>query len=890
MKALRRLWCRLRGTVSNSGPDEELVTEFESHLRMQTDANIRAGMSLHDARRAAVLKFGNVEAAKERYRDERTLPQLTSLASDMRFALRSIVREPRLTTVAVILTALVVGGNATIYSTVHGLLSKPAPGVRANRLVVLNMVRDGRVLGPETTYRNYMEFAAQSETVRPIVASGFERFTVGLQTGVYALRGALVSPNYFETLGVRPARGRIFTDGECRTDAGGLVAIISDRFWRNELQGLESIVGLAVALNGHAATVVGVAPPTFQGATIGESADVWVPLPSYGVLRQRVKALDDWTRMPVVVIGKLAPHTALPEAGAEIRLIAERLERKDRNAFDGNTVALDAYSMLGTGSPIHQQAPRFMTVFSVVTALTLLVVCANVANLMLARSLARRREIAVRLALGASRGRILRLLLFEGFGVALIAWAVACLMATALAHGLAALIPPDARGAVITPDFTPDWQVATYAMALSVLAGFLFTVAPAVRAWRQDVLPALKAGQQSVIQGRSRMARGLVIVQLAFSVLLLTSAGLAYRSLLAITDTNLGFNSEGVLLVTVNTSGVASGSSANGELLERVRDRLRSLPGVQAVSYARGVPGTGWAPEELRTDASAEPMRAQRNDVGPDFFKVLSVAISGEDLVRARPTGPDLHAVINRSLAQTLWPGSSPLARRLAVRSGHRVEVVGVVPDGFFSGFERDMRGYFIFVSLAQAAPDPGELTFYVKSGSEAGLGLASIAPAIRVALREVDDDIPVVYMRTMEAQLGSVTWLTRVLTVLLVVFAAGALVIAVLGQYSVMEFSVRRGIREFGVRMTLGATPTRIVRSVVREGLHLTAFGLVVGFALSVFAGNACRALLVGVAPIDAVTYMGVLLTLGSVSMLACYLPARRASNISLAHALREE
>jgi predicted permease len=478
----------------------------------------------------------------------------------------------------------------------------------------------------------------------------------------------------------------------------------------------------------------------------------------------------------------------MANAQAEIQVIAQRLERNNRDAFDGNTVALGRYSMLGTGSPLHHQAPRFLAVFSVVTALTLLIVCANVGNLMLARSVVRQREIAVRIALGASRGRILRLLLFEGFAVAVIAWILACLMANAVARGLAALIPPDPRGAVIRPDFTPDWQVATYALALSVLAGFLFTLAPAVRAWRQDVLPALKAGLPSVTGGRSRLARRLVLVQLAFSVLLLTSAGLAYRSLRAIDQTALGFEKDGVLLVTVGSTGVASGSYSTGELLERVRNRLRSVPGVSTVSYARGVPGSGWAPEELRTDAAAEPIRAMRNDVGPDYFRVLGIApVSGEGLNATQPTMPHLQAVLNVSLAEALWPGSSPLGRMLTVRSGQRVEVVGIVRDGFFSGFDRDTPGDYIFLSLPQTAPEAGEFTVYVKSAAPSGGPIESIAPAIRMALRDANDDIPVVYVRTMEEQLRSVTWLIRVLTILLALFAAGALVIAVLGSILVL-------------------------------------------------------------------------------------------------------
>lgn len=525
---------------------------------------------------------------------------LTGLLDDFRVSARILAKSPVVSAVAVILTVLVVGGNTTIYSIVHSLIAKPAPGVQANRLVTLNVVKDGAVLGPEHSYPNYLDYAAQSQTVRPLMAYAFERFTVGLAKGVYALRGAQVSTNYFDTLGLEAVRGRLFTDEQQGPDASTLAVVVSDRFWRQQLEASDSAIGQAITLNGHPATITGIAPPAFQGATLGESADLWVPLLSYARVHGTEQRLRERAERPVIVIGRLAPGASLPQAKLELSVISERLRTAYPEVPEAGRVELSAYSMLGTGSPIRQQAPRFMVVFSVVTGLTLIIVCANVANLMLARALGRRREMAVRQALGASRVCIIRLLLAEGILIALLSWVMVYVFTLTLTRTLAGLIPPDRQGTVITPDFTPDWQVGLYALSLALAAGLLFTIAPAVRASRQDALPALRAGEQSVIQGRSRLSSALVLAQIAFSVLLLTSAGLAYRSLASINALELGFNKDNLLLVTVNTAGSATTKDANLVLLEGLRDRLPpgSRGAIRVVCHGRsgGVLGAGNPP------------------------------------------------------------------------------------------------------------------------------------------------------------------------------------------------------------------------------------------------------------------------------------------------------
>jgi predicted permease len=866
----------------------DIEDEIESHLQLAVQDRIERGQSPQEARRGALLEFGSVRLVKEDTQAVWSWTALEQLVDDLRTGCRILTRSPGLSATAVALIALVIGGNTTMFSIVHGLLTKPAPGIEADRLVSLGWIVDTQPVHPTDSYPNYLNVAAESRSVRPLLAFQFERFTLALDHGSYAVHGGLVSANYFNTLGLHPVRGRTFTDEESRLDASGLVAVISYRLWQNEFRAAESVIGQAVELNGHPATIVGVSPPRFQGVWLAEMSDVWVPLLGYSRIHGSL-ALNQGLSGAIGMVGRLAPGITLSQARAEFDAISQHLQASDPESNKKKKVVLFPYSATGAGdSLIAQQGPRFLAIFSIVTMLTLLIVCANVANLMLARAVSRQREMAVRQSFGASRVRIVRILLAEGFVISLTAWGVACLLAVWTSHSIEGLMPPFATGGVpLDVDFAPDWKVVAYAMVLAILGTVAFTVAPALRAWRQDLLPFLRAGEHGIVQGRSSVSSGLVVLQLAFAVLLLTTAGLAYRSLTAIDALDLGFNKNNLLLVTVNTTGTATTSQANGALLDRLVERLRSVPGVGSLSYARRPPQEFWATERVRTDGSQETVPAERNDVGPEYLKVLGLTpVLGRDLAAYERARTSSGAVISQNLADVLWPGQSALGRTMRLVSGQGVEVIGVAPNGFFSGYRREPRPSFVFVSMQQEQPAPGEATFYVRYAGS----LDSVVPAIGRGIREVDARVPIVYVRTMDRQLESLTWLVRALTTLLTLFASGSLVIATLGQYAVMVFTMRRRTRDFGVRMALGASSRQILASVLREGLRLTAVGLAIGFVLSLITGSSVRSLLYGVTPTDAATYLGVFSLLALASLVACYLPAHRAARIDPMQALRQE
>jgi macrolide transport system ATP-binding/permease protein len=803
-------------------------------------------------------------------------------------ALRIFTRSPGLSAAAVTLIALGIGVNTTLYSMIHGILTKPAPGVEAAGLLTLGLTVDGHPEDPGNSLPNFLDYAAQSKTVR-LIARGFDRVAVDLDDGSYATRAAPVTAGYFETLGVRMSQGRSFTPQEERSDASGLAAVISDRFWREQFHGAVDIIGRRLGLNGYTATVVGVAPVGFRGTQLTESTDLWIPLLSYYQTKGTGAPLTVRTIPTIEIMGRLAPGASLRQAQAEFTLISQRLAAAYPETNRNRMVVVGPYSMAAMG-PWAQRSSAFLAILAMVAVLTLLLVCSNVANLMLARAAVRQREMAVRRSMGATRWRILRMLLAEGFVISLAAWAAACLFAFVAAKAIPGMIPPNNQGITVDPNFTPDWGVIGYAMLLAVAGTLAFSAAPALRAWKQQLLPWLKSGEQSVAQGRSRLSTVLTITQLALAVLLLTSAGVASRSSSLFDDLDLRFEKNHLLLVTVNTAGSASDAQRNLELLARLQARLRTLPGVAAVSHVRMPPPFAWGTEPVnaqssRTDGAGEPVLADRNLVGPAYLETLGVRpLLGRDFSAGDRAGTRKVAIVNQNLAEALWPGQSAVGHIMQV-AGEPFEVVGVAPNGIFGSFHEEPHPGFFFVPEAQTAGPTGELTFYVRFTGN----LDAVAPAVRAALHQADARVPIVYMRSMQTQWEGITGPVLLIAALLTLFSSGSLLVAAIGLYAVVAFNMARRTRDFGVRIALGASPNQIRGMVIREGLLMTAGGLACGFALSEAVGAVLRRL-AGVTPADLHTYAGVFALLASAALLACYVPARRAARVSPMEALRQE
>jgi predicted permease len=887
MSSWRRLRIRIqRALYLPTGVDREMDDEIRFHLAEETRLQSERGLSAAEAATAARRAFGNVALAKENTRAVWVSTTLEQLMQDLRLGSRILTKAPAVSATVVILIALVIGGNTTVFSIAHAIISKPAPGVHATGLTTLSWVAENGDIETHTGHRVFAHFQEQS-TALQIAAFDSQRITLTHDNGSYAARAGIVSPNYFETLGVRLVKGRSFTRAEAERGTSGLVVVIGHHVWQSSFGGADNIVGQVVAVNGQPATIVGVADAEFRGAWLAEMLDLWVPLA--GEFRQWLQ--PNRSGVAVAMFGRRTPGVSLSSAQSELTTMWAQLQRAHPELNQKVRVRLVPYSATAGGNSIvSTQGNRMLAIFSVVTMLTIAIVCANVANLLIARAVVRQREMALRQSLGASRARIVRGLLAEGLVLSVVAWMVACLFAWIVSRTVVRLLVPVAQGEILTPDLTPDWTVVGYALVLALLCTIAVTLGPALRSGRQQLLPLLKAGEQSVVQGRSALSQGLVVLQLAFSVLLLTTAGLAHRSLSLQDSADVGFNTGNLLLATVNTSASAADPKGNSALVETLRERLKRLPGVEGISY---VPGGGrlsnWALLPVRRDRAAEPVMTVERQVASDFFSTLGVPfIAGQDF-RPEETRTRRRVIVTRHVAEALWPGESAIGKVLVAGPDDRAveaEVVGVVRDAFFAGRGSDTRPRYVFFANAERPGPPVETTFYIRHrGSQ-----RTLSPAVARALREIDVRVAISSLRSLENEISLEAAPLWMLATLLTLFAGGSLLIAAIGQYAVVAFAGRRRSREFGVRIALGASSRQLVSSVISESFRMTALGLVIGFVLSVAVGTLLARVLYGVTPTDPVTFASVFVLLAAASLLASYLPARRAASTDPMVVLRTE
>jgi predicted permease len=865
--------------------DRDLDDELRFHIAEEARDGVERGASERDALTAARRTLGNVALVKEETRAVWVSTRFEQLLQDVRFGFRILTKSPAVSATAIALIALVIGGNTTVFSIAHGILRKPTPGVHAEDLTTVSWVSTEGIVQAHNSYSAYRYLLEHSTTVRPLAATDFQRLTLTHDNGSFAVKATLVSPNYFDALGARLVKGRSFTADEARADSSAVV-VIGYHVWQNTFQGADDVIGRGVSLNGRPATVVGVAEPRFRGAWLAELADVWAPL---------APELRPWLQPnhpsdAVSMIGRRAPGTSLSEAQAEISALWSQLQRTDREMNQKLKVKLVAYSATAGGdSVVAVYGDRMLAIFSVVTLLTIAIVCANVANLLIARAVVRQRELALRQSLGASRLRIVRGLLAEGLVLSVVAWCAACLFAWWVSKVVIRFIASPTREPLTFPDFTPDWTVVGYALALALLCTVAVTLGPALYTGRQQLLPFLKLGAQGVVPGRSKLSRALVVVQLAFSVLLLASAGLAYRSVSFADGLSLGFDSGRILLATVNTAGTTHDGATDDTLLGALGTRLQSLPGVEAVSYVRGARVSSWPSFPVRTEGGEEPVMAAQNLVGTGYFAAVGVPFAaGADFKALNPTNRRT-AIITRDLAEALWPGESALGKTViggAAAQPIRAEVVGVVRDAYFGGRGSATHPRYIFLSNHEAPRTPGETTFLIRhSAAEETVGRG-----VAKGLRDTDARVAIASLRSLDDQLAvdiSPLW---ILIRLLMFFAGGSLLIAAIGQYAVVAFEGRRRTREFGLRIALGASPAQLVADVLTEGFRWTAAGLVLGLILSVALASVLARVLFGVTPTDPVTYLSVFALLSLASLAACYLPARRAARTDPVIALRTE
>jgi predicted permease len=806
---------------------------------------------------------------------------MDSLLQDLRFGLRSLRKNVGLTLVAVLSLGLGIGANTTVFTWLNAFVIQPLP-----------MVPDyGRLMGIFTrgpsgaewsvSYLSLRDWREQSKSL-DIAAGNFAM--LGLRGEGFTTErswGYLATGNYFEVLKVRPALGRLLSmaDENERTP----VVVLGYAYWQRRFAGDSAIIGRHLVLNGNDLTVVGIAPPRFGGSMVGLVADLFLPI----TLQPRLAGfnnLEDRQSQWLDGIGRLRDGWTVAAAREELDALAKRVgaETGDTDAAHGAWV-----KPLNRTGPSEMMRPVFLALLGV-TAVVLLIACANVANLLLARAVSRRREIAVRLALGANRGRLMRQLLTESLALGLAAGLVGILVSFWSRDLLLQMVPP--APFPIGLDFAVRPSVLVFALAVSIATSLLFGLAPAVQASRPALVPALKDGIGGEPSPRARLQAGLVVAQVALSLVSLVCAGLFIRSLQASSSVETGFSgADHVLLANTDFRLAGVPDSSHAAVVQRLLEAMRAVPGVEAASVATMVPlgfgGTSSRGTEIEgyTPQTDENLSLQYSMVGDDYFRAMGIRlVRGRAIGQQDAAGAPAVAVVNERFVDKFWPGLDPIGRRFR-QGGRWYTVVGVAQQGKYQSLDEPKR-VMVYMPYAQNAWN--EFTFHVRAAGDP----TALSAALRAAAQSVNADLPLLDVRTMAEHMQASLFVQRLGATMLAAFGLMALALSAIGIYGVMSYSVSQRTREIGVRVALGAARRDVVALVVGRAMRLASVGLVIGLAAALGAGQLLRSQLVGVGPRDPLTFTAIVLLLAAVALGASWIPARRAAKVDPMVALRYE
>ena len=872
---MRPLLARLLAMFHRRRLDDELSDEISAHLELSIADYVARGMSLEDARRAARLRFGGTLQTTEAYRDRRGFPLLDSLWQDARYGMRTLRKNPAFATTAAATLALAIGAGTVMFSVVNAVLLRPLPYRAPEQLAMLwtedptQSLREGR-----SALWDVEQWRSQSQSFADMAVFDAVSTTLTGADGAEQIVGASVSPNLLPLLGVQLARGHGFSTDEA--EQRQRLVLISHRFWQARFGGSNDAIGATIVLNGLPSQIIGILPAGLGLATL--NADVWEPQ----TMSTSVRGADTW-----FVIGRLRPTMTFDHARAEMSAIAGRLNDQLPAAERNRGISVVPLSLYVVGS----QWRLGVWMLGAAVLCVFLIAAANVASLSLARSVARAREMAVRAALGASGGRIVRQLLTESILLAAVAGQVGTVLAFAGLRLIRAFAPVNLPR---LNEVSLDLRALGWALAISLLAGILVGLAPAMTAWRRDLRPAGEEGGRSISGGAAtrRVRRALVVAEFALAVVLLVGAGLLVRSWRHVMSIDPGFRPERILAMELSAPTGLNVPAQRTDLYGRVLQEILAVPGVESAGII-GDLFIGNAREQLLTAEGddgtvSERLRFRRDEVNTDFFKTV-----GTPLLRGRVfsigDGPDAPrvAIINEAMARRSWPGRDPVGRRLKLgpRDSDRpwYTVVGVVADMRRQGLEREPIPQ-MFEPLAQNPPR--SVNLFIRTSTDDPLTMAG---ALRSAVHRVERHAPIYGVAPLEEQLGTYLAQRRFQTALLIGFSITALLMAAIGIYGLIRYSIATRTWEIGLRMAIGAQPGDIFRMIIGEGLTLSLTGLGLGLVGAWWLGRAGSSLLFGVSATDPLTFLAVSLVLTAVALAACYVPARHAMRVEPIVALRQ-
>jgi len=889
--------------------DLEFDQELETHLALLRDKFIREGKTPEEAAHAARRQFGGVEQVREQQRMHRGLFLAETLLGDLRYALRMLARNPAFATAAILTLALGIGANTAIFTLLDQVLLRTLPTSHPEQLVQLEV--DGPVYGvnignDSMSYPMYRDIRDHNQVFSGVMGHFRTPVSVAFGERTERVEGELVTGNYFEVLGIRAALGRTFNSQDDITPGGHPLAVLSYGYWVNRFQADRGVLGRSIIVDGIPLTIIGVSQKNFDGTSLGHSPKIRIPIAMKAQMTQGYFSdfvnLENRRAYWVIVTARLRPGISRQQAQASLQPLLhsvlemevrdrgfEKASVSQRSEFLKSSLAVFPGSRGNSGLRREYDAP--LRILMVIVGLVLLIACANVANLLLARAAARQREIAVRLAIGASVGRIVRQTLLESLLLALVGGGTGLLLAAWMDRLLLRFIPTDYGPASLMT--TPDARILTFTLGLCVVTTVLFGLVPALATRRVDLAPALKADARTVSDERTRFRETLVVAQVALSALLLIGAGQFLRSLSNLHNADTGMQIRNVLEFSVNPSLNGYGKQPSVRFYRALVGKLRGTAGIEeaAATCIPVLDEDWWSPSISLDDAGPQSGNdnPNANCVSAGYFSTLRIPLLyGRDFTHADAASKHKVAIINEAFLRKFFADRNPVGHWIGLGNdpGTKtdIEVIGVVKDSKFYNIRDDIRPQ-IYLNYDQNS-DIQQINVYVRTTMDAG----QVSSIVRQLVRGIDPNVPVFALRTLNDQAELTLARDNMLTSLTSVFGFLATVLAAIGIYGVMSFNVVRRFREIAVRMALGANRRSVKWLIMRAVLRLAGAGVALALPVSWALGRLVQTQLYGVKPSDAVSICFSVAMLSAVALLAGYLPVRRAARIEPMQALRTE
>ena len=820
---------------------------------------------------------------------------MNNILNDLRYAIRMLIKTPGVTLVAVITLALGIGANTAIFSSVSAFTSRPLPVPKPDQLIRPVEIAEDRGTADNFSYPDFVDYRNQSTVFSGLCAEDMVQVAIDTQEQNDVIWGQIVSGNFFDMLQIKPVMGRAFAPDEDGAPGAHPVVVLGHSLWQRRFASDPNIVGKTLRLNNRQFQVIGVAPESFKGTKFGLSMDFWAPMAMVGELSGSADLLTSRDSHWLTILGRLKPGVDVSQASAEMNAISLRLNQAYMDERSNNTQAKVVTEIDGRWGEAATVIKTGGMLAMAIVALVLLIACANVANLLLARAAARRKEIGIRLALGASRARLIRQLLTESLLLSLIGGGLGLLLANWMTDLMQGFIPV-LQYNVVEDFFALDSRALMFTLVISVATGIVFGLAPAWNSSNPDVVPVLKGGSGIVEKGRTRrvtLRSSLVVAQVALSLVVLVCAGLFIKSFRKAQQMDPGFDTKNAVLMTLNPPLVGYDNDRTRNFYQQITERARSIPGVEAVALTRLMPlgdssnSNGPVLKEGETLARGSAGRdITTNVISPDYFKAMQIPImEGRDFDDRDREKTQRVVIVNQRMAQVLWPNESAVGKRIFIGADSHdpLEVVGVVKSGKYRTLAEDPRMFFYY-PLSQRRP--GIMTMVMRTNGDP----RNFVGALRHEVQQLDRAVPMSAVKTMEQHMTWPLWGPSLAATLALAFGVIALLLSSIGLYSVMAYVVSQRTKEVGIRMALGASRHDVLKMITSQGMRLAIVGAGLGLVLALLLAKVMSSLLIGVSGYDITTFVIVAVVLSVVAFVASYLPARRATKVNPLIALRYE